>query len=349
MLVVIVVAAAIAFSLFLASEQAALQKQERNRQLQEAENVTVRSLTGFNSAGTNLTIAVSSSDTNNISITGITVDGDPLNTYCLISEWTVPTPECHVLSTVAPPTSTSGSDGLTVSLSATNKTTVTSTVLQYSISGGVPPYNWTLTRNESSLNLTGGRGGVYYTGDFTYGGTYTYYLNVTDASHNLSTATAVVTVNTKPLCLPVGGSPSCSPIDLSSFSTVEIVTADYYTTFQAKIPIQVDIFTQRASEFVDTFFPPVAEVAVSELTGYPILDGGDSYQPTGSTGVSAYISEWLWNVTNLSGPSGPDCRNYSNQQVELTAPFMHGDDYLISLMVVNTDGLSGTTSVHFLA
>jgi len=66
-------------------------------------------------------------------------------------------------------------------------------VLSYGFSGGVAPITWTLTVNGSSANLTGALGGTYL---FTpsESGTYTFYLNATDAVGSPAKATTTVVV-----------------------------------------------------------------------------------------------------------------------------------------------------------
>jgi len=80
MLVLIVVAAAIGFSLFVASEQKIVQAEEAAKRLQEQENVSVGSL-ALSNENTTVTLAISSLDVNNITITGMTVDGDPVQAF----------------------------------------------------------------------------------------------------------------------------------------------------------------------------------------------------------------------------------------------------------------------------
>jgi len=85
---------------------------------------------------------------------------------------------------------------LTASLSSSPSTTRVgvSSTLSYSFTGGVAPITWTLTENGSASNLTGASGGTY---PFTplHTGTYTFYLNATDAVGNVSkVATTVVVI-----------------------------------------------------------------------------------------------------------------------------------------------------------
>ncbi|HYA10259.1 MAG TPA: putative Ig domain-containing protein, partial [Thermoplasmata archaeon] len=68
-----------------------------------------------------------------------------------------------------------------------------SVVLTVTIVGGAPPVTWTLTMNGSSMNLSGVADNAYtFTPPAT--GTYTFYLNATDASGTPSNTTIVVTV-----------------------------------------------------------------------------------------------------------------------------------------------------------
>lgn len=61
----------------------------------------------------------------------------------------------------------------------------------YSVSGGTPPYTWTLQKNGSSANLSG-LAAPHDSGSFAIAsaspGTYTYWLNVTDADSDTASA-----------------------------------------------------------------------------------------------------------------------------------------------------------------
>ena len=84
---------------------------------------------------------------------------------------------------------------LMATLSASLMTTQVggASVLTLGFSGGVEPITWTLALNGSSANLSGVSGEMYAFAP-TAAGTYTFYLNATDAVDGTSHVTATVTV-----------------------------------------------------------------------------------------------------------------------------------------------------------
>jgi len=141
-------------------------------------------------------------------------------------------------------------------------------------------------------------------------------------------------------------------LNLTPF-TVTAVTMSYTSFYLQPFvfstnSIQVQMGTLRGNEFVETLFPPIAEVGVDFVTGYPVLDGTQSYQPHTGSSPDATIEQWMWVVT--SSPSGdPDDNTYYGQQVELPNLFVHSTVYTISLTVTNTIGLSGSASETYTA
>ncbi len=115
-----------------------------------------------------------------------------------------------------------------------------------------------------------------------------------------------------------------------------------------------DIFTSLGNEFVQSFVPPVAIAGLTFVSGYPILDGSNSYQPNAGSGLNVTIVQWDWSVTLADGStvgSGcedtSDCYNYSGQEVELPNPFDSDVDYAISLTVVNAESLVGSAEIFY--
>jgi len=110
--------------------------------------------------------------------------------------------------------------------------------------------------------------------------------------------------------------------------------------------LQFDMFTSLGNEFVQSFVPPVAIAGVTFVESFPILDGTGSYQPGAGSNQSISINQWDWTVT--SKPSGdPDDHPYVGQEVELPDPLSVGVSYTINLTVVNSESLSGTTSIQY--
>jgi large repetitive protein len=109
---------------------------------------------------------------------------------------------------------------LAVTLTAGTPTTQVgaTSVLTLGFSGGVAPVAWTLTVNGSSTNLSTVTGDAY-TFSPTAAGTYTFYLNATDAVGSRSSATAVVTVE-PPLMATLGASPTTTEAGAPSVLTL---------------------------------------------------------------------------------------------------------------------------------
>jgi len=88
MLVLIVVAAAIGFSLFVASEQRIVQNQRAANQMKNLEGLRIvglsLDLSSNNTTGSTLTVQLASLDINNMTLTGIDVNGVPATFYGLL-------------------------------------------------------------------------------------------------------------------------------------------------------------------------------------------------------------------------------------------------------------------------
>ncbi|MGP8077100.1 MAG: hypothetical protein ACLP78_00250 [Thermoplasmata archaeon] len=105
MLVLIVVAAAIGFSLFLASEQQRLQSEEAAKQLKNLEGLRVVSITEnlFNfSVGYYVSIDFASLDINKMSISGITINDGAVEAFSVLGPRGLGSLQCFLLSTGNP-------------------------------------------------------------------------------------------------------------------------------------------------------------------------------------------------------------------------------------------------------
>jgi flagellin-like protein len=150
---------------------------------------------------------------------------------------------------------------------------------------------------------------------------------------------------------PVAG--GTSYLTLLPFSVTAVTINDSAFYLQPFVfsthSIQVQMGTTRGNEFVETLFPPIAEFGVNFVSGYPVLDGTQSYQPHTGSSPNATIAQWVWTVqavypSNLTNVSNPDNGSYFGQEAQLPAQFTTGLRYDVTLVVTNTLGLSGTTS-----
>lgn len=93
-------------------------------------------------------------------------------------------------------------------------------VITVSQSGGVPAIHWTLTANGSSSNITHVSGGHYNFPAYAIG-TYTFYLNGTDAVGSTSKVTTTITV-VAALAVTLSASPTTTQVGESSTLTLTI-------------------------------------------------------------------------------------------------------------------------------
>jgi flagellin-like protein len=138
-------------------------------------------------------------------------------------------------------------------------------------------------------------------------------------------------------------------LNLTPF-TVTAVTLSYTSFYLQPFvfsmnSVQVQMGTLRGNTFVETLFPPVPEIGLDFLTGFPILDGSQSYQPHTGSSPSAAIVQWVWTVVSKD-PNYPAGVFYYGQEAQLPYPFITSPatQYTITLNVTNTIGLSGTAS-----
>ncbi len=122
---------------------------------------------------------------------------------------------------------------------------------------------------------------------------------------------------------PVAG--GTSYLNLAPFSVTAVTINDssfYLQPFlYSSTSVQVQLGTTLGNTFVETLFPPVPEIGLNFLTGYPILDGSQSYQPHSGSSPNAAIVQWVWTViTPLL--SDPDRGTYYGQQAQLAHPFV---------------------------
>jgi flagellin-like protein len=136
-------------------------------------------------------------------------------------------------------------------------------------------------------------------------------------------------------------------VNLTSF-TVTAVTIDYLAFYiqpfvYSLSSVEVQMGSTRGNEFVSTLFPPIPEFGVTSISGWPVLDGTQSYQPHEDSSPEANIVDWDWVVTDHSG-TAPGDGDYTGQEAQLSAQFEAGVVYTITLTVTNTFGLSGSSS-----
>jgi len=153
---------------------------------------------------------------------------------------------------------------------------------------------------------------------------------------------------------PVAG-PNGSDLAIPAFSLMQINVSNFYQhPFQPSAnKTVVLISTLRGNDFVDTFLSPVAKLGVEYITGWPLLDGTGSYQPSEKQSANASIISWNWLVQRVHSTgiliTDNDTADYSGEESELPSPFVRGATYWINLTVTNTFGLTGTTDELFTA
>ncbi|HTP54384.1 MAG TPA: hypothetical protein VML94_05435 [Thermoplasmata archaeon] len=109
--------------------------------------------------------------------------------------------------------------------------------------------------------------------------------------------------------------------------------------------------TARGNQFAETFSPPVAVISVfyvsGGLTSIPVFDGLNSYQPKSADNSS--VVQYAWHVTDSNGMNitDPNCGNNGvGTGGEFECANLTGS-YDVQLMVTNSDGLTGMTSIPF--
>ena len=127
-----------------------------------------------------------------------------------------------------------------------------SSTLTYGLTGGVTPITWTLEVNGSVSNLSGASGGTY---TFTpaHTGTYTFYLNATDAVGSVSSATATVVVKTG-LVASLSSSPGTTQVGETSTLTYSLTGGVTPITWTLEVNGSVSNLT-GASGGTYTFVP----------------------------------------------------------------------------------------------
>lgn len=115
--------------------------------------------------------------------------------------------------------------------------------------------------------------------------------------------------------------------------------------------IQLNLFTGLQNDFVGLFIPPTAFAVVSTVASFsgggfvdvPVLDGSSSFQAGNST-----LVRWAWNVTETAPTPGTQPTVFG-EKVVATSLFTSGGHYLVTLAVTNSDGLSGTSTITYIA
>ncbi|MCI4373483.1 MAG: hypothetical protein L3K02_07580, partial [Thermoplasmata archaeon] len=121
---------------------------------------------------------------------------------------------------------------------------------------------------------------------------------------------------------PVAGGSSYLTLPAFSVTAVTINDSAFYLqpfVYSSK-SIQIQLGTTLGNTFVETLFPPVPEIGLNFLTGYPILDGSQSYQPHSGSSPNAAIVQWVWTVTTML--ADPDSGTYYGQEAQLPHPFV---------------------------
>lgn len=154
----------------------------------------------------------------------------------------------------------------------------------------------------------------------------------------------------------------CGPIPLPSYSSVRLFLnldenqsgAFAFGGSDARLlptsDMVLKVLTQLANVFTETFAPPSAVASIffvsSGGASVPVFDGLNSYQPP--TSDNASIIGYAWNLTDLStSPSSiAHCPTEIGPEIECEG-LTPGSNYSVTLVVTNTDGLVGTTSISY--
>jgi flagellin-like protein len=130
-------------------------------------------------------------------------------------------------------------------------------------------------------------------------------------------------------------------------------TASFYTPFvlTASQYVKIDVYTQLDNEFSRVFLPPTAIAVVSNTTTSTgtqttLLDGSMSFQPEGN----ATVISWTWSITspvlgftNLTGATA-----LNGEEVQTASPLSPTyNPYTVTLLVSNSDGLTGVTTLVY--
>ncbi|HXQ79400.1 MAG TPA: hypothetical protein VN819_04195 [Thermoplasmata archaeon] len=154
----------------------------------------------------------------------------------------------------------------------------------------------------------------------------------------------------------------CQPVNLPALAEAQLIfnldnnkthTAfwAFGGSFSSLFPtsyIALQILTGLGNEFSGSFVPPVAIAAITYVSGTPVLDATTSYQPSGN----ATIISWEWDVTSPLGchnDTTAPCGPLSGQEAELGAALTPTDNYSISLVVLNSYGLTGSATIQYMA
>lgn len=177
---------------------------------------------------------------------------------------------------------------------------------------------------------------------------------------NYSVVSSSGTILDGPLCLNgnplVASNASCVldlPAESHAFLSVDFNPSDKGyafapgTTFLLNESdlLEFALFTSLGNEFVQSFVPPVALAEVTFVGSFPILDGSNSYQPSGGTTQNVTIDLWHWNVTAPKGSN--DTGNFTGQEVELPADLTSRVQYVIWLNVTSSESLVGSTHIDY--
>jgi flagellin-like protein len=111
--------------------------------------------------------------------------------------------------------------------------------------------------------------------------------------------------------------------------------------------LKFDVDTVLQNDFSRVFLPPTAFGVVSEINpsgSNPItlLDGSQSFQPGGN----ASLVEWNWTVSG-GGLGTPE--SFSGEEVEVSPALAVNHTYSVLLVVANSDGLLGSTTLSYTA
>jgi len=116
--------------------------------------------------------------------------------------------------------------------------------------------------------------------------------------------------------------------------------------FSPSHSVEFDLVTTLGNSFTSSFIPPIPIVEITYVNDYPILDGANSYQPSGGTTTNASISSWAWTVQQHDGGFLGAAENYYGQSVQIP-PFSPGGSYWITLEVTNSYGLTGIVNESY--